>query len=261
MERAVETGGARITYLTEGPAEAPVLLFINSIGSTRDMWGAQVGHFARRYRTITYDARGHGRSSVPPGNYTIGRLAEDAVAILDNEATARAHVCGLSLGGLTAMWLGVHAPSRVASLTLANTAARIGTPKSWADRIALVREKGMRGVAARVIPLWFTERFRAAAPHTVQVFCDLIESTSTDGYLGCCAALHEEDLRDQVASIACPVLCIAGSVDVPTPPAGLEYVHGQIAGSTLVTLDAAHISNVEQMAAFNAALEVFLSGG
>jgi len=259
MERNIETGGARITYLTEGPPGAPVVLFVNSIGSTRDLWGSQVAAVTKAHRAITYDARGHGLSSAPPGDYSIADLAGDALAILDAEGVERPHICGISLGGLTAMWLGIHAPDRVRSLTLANTAARIGTTESWTARMALVREKGMAGVADLAIPLWFTERFRAEAPHTVTVFRHMIESCSTTGYLGCCAALRDEDLRDQVSSITCPVLCVASSGDVPTPPEGLHYVHSQIGDSRLLMLDAAHISNIEQMGDFNVALTGFLA--
>ena len=249
MERTIETDGARITYLIEGPPGASVVLFINSIGSTRDLWGPQVSAVTKAHRAITYDARGHGLSSAPPGDYSIARLAGDALAILDAENLERAHVCGISLGGLTGMWLGINAPRRVRSLTLANTAARMD----------LVRERGMTGVADLAIPLWFTERFRAEAPHTVTVFRHMIESCSPTGYLGCCAALRDEDLRNQVSAISCPVLCVASSGDVPTPPEGLQYVHSRVADSRLLMLDAAHISNIEQMGDFNGALIRFLA--
>jgi len=259
MERTIETGGARITYLIEGPPGAPVVLFINSIGSTRDLWGPQVAAVTKAHRAITYDARGHGLSSAPPGDYSIADLAGDALAILDAEGLDRAHVCGISLGGLTGMWLGINAPGRVRSLTLANTAARIGTTESWTARMDLVREKGMAGVADLAIPLWFSERFRAEAPHTITVFRRMIESCSPTGYLGCCAALRDEDLRDRISAISCSVLCVASSGDVPTPPEGLHYVHSQIADSRLLMLDAAHISNIEQMGDFNVALTRFLA--
>jgi len=259
MERTIETGGARITYLIEGPPGAPVVLFINSIGSTRDLWGPQVAAVTKAHRAITYDARGHGLSSAPSGDYSIALLAGDALAILDAEGLDRAHVCGISLGGLTGMWLGINAPDRIRSLTLANTAARIGTTESWTARMDLVREKGMTGVADLAIPLWFTERFRAEAPHTITVFRHMIESCSPTGYLGCCAALRDEDLREQISAISCSVLCVASSGDVPTPPEGLQYVHSQIADSRLLMLDAAHISNIEQMGDFNVALTGFLA--
>jgi 3-oxoadipate enol-lactonase len=157
------------------------------------------------------------------------------------------------------MWLGVNAPGRVRSLTLANTAARIGTTESWEARMALVRDKGMAGVADLALPLWFSERFRREAPHTVTVFRHMIESCSPTGYLGCCAALRDEDLRDQVSAISCAALCIASSGDVPTPPEGLQFVHSRVQDSRLLMLDAAHISNIEQMGDFNVALTGFLA--
>ena len=149
MDCIVESDGARISYSVDGPLGRPTLLFINSIGTTRDLWSAQVPALVGTYRVIRYDARGHGSSSVPAGNYSIEQLARDALAILDAEDVKQAHICGISLGGLTAMWLGVHAADRVSSLVLANTAARIGSVQSWTDRIALVQQQGMRGVAER----------------------------------------------------------------------------------------------------------------
>lgn len=255
----VSASGARIAYDVHGDASAPALLFLNSIGSTGAMWDRQRRAFETSFRVIQYDARGHGQSSVPPGPYTIGQLAHDALAILDAERIAAAHVCGLSLGGITALWLSVHAPDRVASLVLANTGARIGSVEFWDTRMALVRERGMTAVADAAIPNWFTEGFRAREPEVVQPFRDAIESTAAEGYLGCCAAMREEDLRESLNQVWCPVLAIAGTADRSTPPELLQFVHERIPGSSLVTLQAAHISNVEQEAAFNAALSTFLA--
>jgi len=196
---------------------------------------------------------------VPPGPYTIAQLAQDALAILDAERIAAAHVCGLSLGGITALWAAVHAPDRVRSLTMANTGARIGSTEFWDARMALVRERGMQAVADVAIPNWFTEGFRAREPGTVQPFRDDIESTPIEGYLGCSAAMRDEDLRESLIAVRCPVLAIAGASDRSTPPELLQLVHDRLPGSRLVMLQAAHISNVEQEAAFNAALSAFLA--
>ncbi len=248
-----------ISYDLHGPSGAPALLFINSIGATRELWDRQRAAFAASYRVIQYDARGHGQSSVPQGPYTIALLAQDALAILDAEQIPSAHVCGISLGGLTGLWLSIHAPQRVSSLALANTGARIGSIDSWTARIALVRKSGMTAVADLAIPLWFTDAFRAREPHTVQRFREMIESCPVEGYLGCCEALRDEDLREAVASVQCPVIAIAGSHDRATAPELLDFVHEQLPRSHLVTLDAAHISNVEQATAFTAALSAFLA--
>src|SRR5688572_20606545 len=127
----VSTGGAVISYEVQGAVDAPPLLFINSIGTRRELWDRQRQALEASYRVIQYDARGNGASSVPAGDYSIAQLAQDALAILDAERLTAAHVCGISLGGLTALWLGVHAPGRVRSLVLANTGARIGSVESW----------------------------------------------------------------------------------------------------------------------------------
>jgi 3-oxoadipate enol-lactonase len=255
------SSGGPISFSVDGPPEAPALLFINSIGTTRELWWRQVAACSSQYRVITYDARGHGRSSVPSGDYSIAQLGEDALSILDELRVPSAHVCGISLGGLTAMWLGVHAPARVRSLTLANTAARIGSEQMWSERIAFVRQQGMATLAEMTMPRWFTEEFRTREPQTVQQFRSMIETCRPEGYLGCCAALRDEDLRDAIAAIRCPVLAIAGSADVATPPAALQFIHERIAGSQLVTLDAAHLTNVEQHQEFNRSLSEFLRSG
>lgn len=255
----VSSSGATIAYEVHGDAGAPALLFLNSIGSTRALWDRQRRVFEASYRVIRYDARGHGQSDAPPGPYSIAQLAQDALAILDAEQIAAAQVCGLSLGGITALWLGVHAPERVRSLTMANTGARIGSVEFWDTRMALVRERGMTAVADVAIPNWFTEGFRAREPATVQRFRDDIESTPVEGYLGCSAAMREEDLRDALNAVRCPVLAMAGASDRSTPPELLQFVHEQVPGSRLVMLQAAHISNVEQESPFNAALSTFLA--
>jgi 3-oxoadipate enol-lactonase len=256
---SVSSAGAVISYDVHGAVGSPPLLFLNSIGSTRALWVRQRRAFESAYRVIGYDARGHGQSDVPPGPYTIAQLAQDALAILDAEQLATAQVCGLSLGGITALWLAVHAPERVRSLVLANTGARIGSVEFWDARMTLVRERGMKAVADVAIPNWFTEPFRTREPETVRRFRDDIESTPVEGYLGCCAAMREEDLRESLSAVRCPVLAIAGAVDRSTPPELLQFVHERLPGSRLVTLDAAHISNVEQEAPFNAALSTFFA--
>jgi 3-oxoadipate enol-lactonase len=250
--------GARIDYSIAGAASAPPLLFINSIATTRELWARQVARLAKSFRVITYDARGHGFSQVTAGDYTIGQLGRDALAVLDDARAETANVCGISLGGITAMWMGVHAPRRIRSLVLANTAARIGTVEMWRERIAFVKQQGMATLADLTMPRWFTEGFRAREPHTIEQFRTMVASSSQDGYLSCCAALRDEDLREAIDGIRCPVLCIAGNFDPATPPEALQFINGRIAGSKLVCLDAAHLTNVEQHEGFTAALSSFL---
>jgi 3-oxoadipate enol-lactonase len=244
-----------------GASSAPPLLFINSIATTRELWARQVPRLAKSFRVITYDARGHGVSQVTAGDYTIEQLGRDALAVLDAAGAETAHVCGISLGGITAMWMGVHAPRRVRSLVLANTAARIGSVDMWSERIAFVKQQGMATLADLTMPRWFTEGFRAREPHTIEQFRTMIAACSEDGYLRCCAALRDEDLRDAIGGITCPVLCIAGNSDPATPPEALQFIHERIAGSRLVRLDAAHLTNVEQHQQFTSELLTFFESG
>lgn len=241
-----------------GAATAPTLLFINSIGTTRELWARQVPRLSKSFRVITYDARGHGYSQVTAGGYTIAQLGRDALAILDHAGAESAHVCGISLGGITAMWMAIHAPRRITSLVLANTAARIGSVEMWTERIAFVQKQGMATLADLTMPRWFTDEFRAREPQTVEQFRAMVAACPKQGYLSCCAALRDEDLREAIGGIRCPVLCIAGSADPATPPEALRFIHERIAGSRMALLDAAHLTNVEQHEAFNAELLHFL---
>jgi 3-oxoadipate enol-lactonase len=255
-----DSNGCRIAYEVTGPADAPPLLLISSLGATRDLlWSRQVPVLVRQFRVITYDPRGHGQSPTLAGDYTLDQLGQDALAVLDAAGAPSAHVCGISMGGITALWLGVHAPDRVRSLVLANTAARIGSVQSWADRFALVKAQGMAAVADQAIPRWFTQPFREHESDTVRAFQQMVAACDPTGYLGCCAALRDADLRDEIAAIRRPTLAIAGAADVLTPPPSLAEVHEKVPGSTLVTLDCAHISNVEKSEEFNAAVLEFLS--
>ena len=252
------SGGARIDYSIAGAATAPTLLFINSIATTRELWARQVPRLSKSFRVITYDARGHGFSQVTAGDYTIEQLGRDALAILDAAGVESAHVCGISLGGITAMWLGVHAPRRIKSLVLANTAARIGSLEMWTERIAFVKQQGMATLADLTMPRWFTDGFRAREPHTIEQFRTMVAACPKEGYLSCSAALRDEDLREAIAGIRCPVLCIAGNADPATPPEALQFIHERIAGSKMSLLDAAHLTNVEQHEAFTNAVSNFL---
>jgi 3-oxoadipate enol-lactonase len=257
---SVDSGGARITYEVTGPAGAPPLLLINSIGATRDvLWARQVPALSQTFRVVTYDPRGHGQSSSPPGDYTLDDLGRDAVAVLDALDIQRAHVCGISMGGITVLWLGIHAAARVDRIVAANTAARIGSLQSWGDRIALVRAEGLAGVAEQAMPRWFTEPFRQREPATIEQFRQMVATNSVTGYLGCCAALRDGDLRDALPRMTSPLLGIAGAEDMLTPPDALAFVRDQVKGATLLTLPCSHISNVEMAGEFNDAVMNFLA--
>ena len=251
--------GCRLNYRIDGNPHGEPLLFSNSLGTTHELWRPQVEGLSASFRIIRYDTRGHGASDAPRDEYTIDALGRDAIAILDAAGVERAHVCGLSLGGLTAMWLGVNAPERVRSLILSSTAARIGSVSMWDERIAQVEAAGVASLADAAMGRWFTAGFLAAQPATVSVYHRLLSSTPAAGYKGCCAALRDADLREAIRTIAAPVLVIVGREDPVTPPSDAEDIRARIPGARAALLDAAHIANVEQASAFNDLVSSFIT--
>jgi len=254
----VELGELQTCYEMTG-RERPVLVLSNSLGTNFSMWEPQMPQFDQRFRVLRYDARGHGRSSVTPGDYTIEQLGRDVLGLLDALELERAHFCGLSMGGMIGIWLGIHASERLDRLVLCNTAARIGTKETWNARIETVRKNGMESVASAVIERWFTPEFRATSPQKVAKAQLMLENSSPDGYAACCAAIRDMDQSDAVEEITTRTLVIYGRNDPVTPPADAQFLVSKISGSASVELNAAHLSNIEQAEAFTDAVCSFLS--
>jgi 3-oxoadipate enol-lactonase len=250
--------GSRIRFRLDGPIGAPVLVLSNSLGTNLDMWEPQLGAFSRRFRVLRYDSRGHGFSDVTAGPYTIERLARDVLGLLDELEIARAHFCGLSMGGMAGMWLGVHAPKRVDKLVLCNTAPRIGSAERWNARIDAVTKGGVGGIADALIELWFTPRFRVAAADTVQRMRAMLIGCPTDGYIASCAAVRDMDQWSTLSRIERPTLIVTGTHDAVTPPAEARRMAEVISDAKQVELDAAHISNIEAAGRFTAEVLAFL---
>lgn len=241
--------------VVEGPPDAPVVLLAGSLGSTLEMWDPQVPALTSRFRVVRYDARGHGRSPVPAGPYEIDDLVDDAVALLDRLEVERAHVVGLSLGAMTGMRLAAREPHRVDRLALLCTSAWFPSPHAWAERAAAVRAGGTSAVADAVVERWFTERLRADDPELVQRHREMIAATPAEGYAACCGAIERLDLRSDLPLIAAPTLVVAGADDPATPPEHLTAIADGIPGARLLVLpQAAHLANVEQATAVDAAL-------
>lgn len=251
--------GCRLSYRVDGDPRAPALLLSNSLGTTHELWDPQVEGLASVFHIVRYDTRGHGSSEAPEAPYSLDLLGRDALAILDAAGVARAHVCGLSLGGLTAMWLGVHAPARVDTLILASTAARICDAAFWEERIELVLASGLRPLAAGSMARWFTDGFRAAHPDIVDRYRRTLESCPVAGYAACCGVLRDADLRGAIGAIAAPALVIAGIHDPVTPPSDADAIRGRIRHARVTVLDAAHLANIEQAEGFNSRVLAFIN--
>lgn len=254
-----ETAGVRLYYELSGMEDGTVLVFANSLGSSLRMWDKVVVEVEKRFRVLRYDHRGHGKSSAPPRPYTIEQLGNDLLALLDHLEIYRVHLCGLSLGGLVAMWTGIHAPRRVGSIILANTSARIGTREGWEQRIAMVKRSGMDPLASLVLQRWFASSYRERHPEEMESARQMISATSVEGYIGCCEVLRDTDLRGDLAAIEAPCLVISGMHDSVTPPADGHALHSALRHSSYVELDASHISAWEQPQGFTEAVLRFLS--
>jgi 3-oxoadipate enol-lactonase len=255
----IDRDGEKIHYALSGAANAPVIVFSNSLGANFSMWDPQLAGVERKFRVLRYDTRGHGQSSVTPGPYTIEQLSRDVLALLDALNIQRANFCGLSMGGMIGMWLGLNAPSRIEKLVLCNTGAKIGSEKGWNSRIELVRKDGLKAVAAGVLERWFTPKFRARAPQVWESALQMLEAAPPEGYAACCAAVRDYDARETIAAIRVPTLVIAGGKDSATPPSDGRFISEQIPGARYVELNAAHISNIEAAERFTAELIQFLS--
>jgi 3-oxoadipate enol-lactonase len=249
---------ARIHYETAGSADAPVLVLSNSLGADLSMWEPQVARFARHFRLLRYDTRGHGESEVTPGPYSIAQLSGDVLELLDSLQAAAAHFCGLSMGGLIGQWIALNAPHRLMTLVLANTAAKIGSAESWNARIEEVGTKGMSAITEPVLERWFTPAFRRRAPEVVARVAAMLDRCDAAGYAANCAAIRDIDLRESIRTIGLPALIVTGAHDPATTPEQGRFLAESIPGAMYVELQAAHLSNIEAANEFTECVVDFL---
>jgi 3-oxoadipate enol-lactonase len=250
--------GCPLHVEVSGREAGPTLMLSNSLGTNLNMWDDQAAEFGKHFRLIRYDRRGHGRSGVPAGPYSFARFGRDILAILDALKIQKTHWCGLSMGGMDGQWLGAHAADRIEKLVLANTNFYYADKTPWDERIRFVREKGLKALVGPNMERWFTKDFRVRAPQVIARMTEMFVSTNPDGYIACVEAIRDMDFRASNPGIANPTLVIVGKHDPATPPSAGEAIVSQIKGARLVSLDAAHISNVEQPRAFTEAVLDFL---
>ena len=247
-------------YELVGPHDAPVLVLSHALGTNLALWDQQVEALRASFRILRYDAPGHGNSPAPRGPYTLSLLASDVINLLDELGVNRAHFCGVSMGGIIGQYLAVHHPERIASLVLSNTAAKIGTAEKWDRRILLVAEAGMPAVVEEVLEGWFTASFRNLHPSIAASLTTALKATAPEGYIGCCQALRDADLSQQIERVKAPTLIIAGTEDQATTLASAQFLQQKIRDSQLVALDCAHLACVEAASAFTDHLKRFLTG-
>jgi 3-oxoadipate enol-lactonase len=255
----IEANGCPIHVQVEGPEGAPVLMLSNSLGTTLHMWDGQVGPFTKHFRLVRFDRRGHGKSGLPKGPYSMEMLGRDVLAIMDGLGIKKANWCGLSMGGMEGMWLGAHAPERFERMVLSNTSSYFADKTGWNDRLALVRKNGVPAFAAPNMERWFTKGFRERDPQAIAGMQAMFAATPLEGYIACGEAVRDMDHRELLPRIKVPVLVIIGRHDPATTPDAGEYIRINIPAAEHFMIDAAHISNIEQPQQFNDAVLGFLT--
>ncbi|MDO9402561.1 MAG: alpha/beta fold hydrolase [Polaromonas sp.] len=246
--------------------QGPLVVLSHALGCDLGMWDGVADRLAAHYTVLRYDHRGHGGSSVPPGPYSIDMLADDAAELIRAQGAGPVHFVGLSMGGMTAQSLAARYPDLVNSVVIANSASYYDEAARgmWNARVDTVLAKGIAPIADGAMQRWFTPEFRAdvagGGAARVAALRARLEQLDAPAYAASCLAVSAIDFRSSNTGIRCPALVIAGTRDEATPVSMSEAIQASIAGAQLRTLDAAHLSAVEQPQAFAALVEAFLKG-
>jgi 3-oxoadipate enol-lactonase len=249
----------RLFYRLEGRNGLPVLVLSHSLGCDHAMWEPQMPDFLQHFQVLRYDARGHGASAVPAGDYSLDRLGRDVLGLADSLKITKFAFCGLSMGGAIGQWLALHAPERLTALVLANTSPRFASPEMWETRRSAVREGGMQAIVEMAMQRFFSPEMLARGDPYAQSVRAVFLGTDPAGYISCCAALRDADHTAQLRKINVPTLVIGGEHDPSTPWAGHGAILARdIPGAKAMRLPAAHLSNLGCPRTFTAAALDFL---
>ncbi|MFA2893232.1 3-oxoadipate enol-lactonase [Acinetobacter pittii] len=249
--------GKQLAIYTDGLKDAPALVLSNSLGTDHGMWQPQVDELKSHFNVITYDTRGHGESDVV-AETSLQNLGEDVADILNALDIEKAHFCGISMGGITGLWLAIHYPERFLSITVANSAAKIGQVEAWLSRAESVEQNGLAELVKTTHTRWFSEKFDYQHNVVAQTTIQSLANTPAQGYANACRTLADADLRDEITQIQVPVLLIAGTADPVTTVADAEFMQNAIKNSQIAKLEASHLSNIEQPQRFTQELTRFI---
>ncbi|WP_170761538.1 3-oxoadipate enol-lactonase [Ruegeria lacuscaerulensis] len=253
-----DLGDIKLHYRIDGDPNGAPIVFANSLGTDLRLWDAVLPHLPAGLLAIRYDKRGHGLSSQPQAPYSMGALIRDAEALLDYLGVRDSVFVGLSIGGLIAQGLAVKRMDQVRGLVLSNTAAKIGTPSIWKDRMNAVRKGGIDALADATMDRWFSRDFRASPDYLL--WRNMMVRQPVEGYLGCCAAISGTDFYTPTSGLRLPTLGIAGSEDGSTPPDLVRETIELIPGARFELMRrAGHLPCVEQPAEYAALLRGFLA--
>jgi 3-oxoadipate enol-lactonase len=263
------TGNPALHYTVREARDVAVplhtIVLSHPLGSAASLWDRLANALSSDHRVICYDHRGHGDSDTPQGAYTMAELADDAERLL-GEIDARFQSgpvvwIGLSLGGMVGQELALQCPQRLRGVVIANACASYSaeTRAQWQQRITAIESQGIESVADATLERWFSNGFRADKAAAVARWRRRLVSTPVAGYLGTCHAVMNHDTTARLSRITLPTLVVASSADVSVPLAQSKAVADAIGGAQWALIeDAAHLSVLEQPAAFESAITAFL---
>jgi 3-oxoadipate enol-lactonase len=247
----------RLFYRLEGRSDLPALVLSHSLGCDLGMWAPQMPDLLDHFQVLRYDARGHGASATPAGDYTIDQLGQDVLALADRLKLSEFSFCGISMGGAVGQWLAMNAPQRLTKLVLANTAPKFGTAETWDARRKAVLEGGMGAIVEAIMQRFFSAENQQSV--WAQSTRAIVLGTNPIGYAACCTALRDADTRSDLGKISASTLVIGSEKDPSTPWEGNGSVLARdIPRAKAVRLESAHLSNLEQPRAFTTAVLEFL---
>jgi len=257
MMHSILSTDASLHVRDDGPQDAQVLMFSNSLGTDLRVWELMLEHLSGDYRIVRYDKRGHGLSDCPNAPYSMEQLVNDAETVATALQLSNINFVGLSIGGLIGQGLAAKRPDLLRSLVLMDTAAKIGTGAMWEERIAVLRKGGMAGMADAILDRWFIDPLRNHK-NDLAVWRNMVTRTPLEGYIGCCQAIASADFRASTALLKLPVLGIAGDKDAATPPLVVEETTKLCAGQFSLVAGAGHLPCVEQPSVTAKLIEDFI---
>ncbi|MFV5689748.1 3-oxoadipate enol-lactonase [Flavobacterium sp. ZT3R25] len=247
-----------LNYVFDDFKKQHTIVFSNSLGTDLTMWDKQVELLGKEFNILRYDTRGHGKSEATEGEYSIEMLGNDVLDLLDSLKIEKVNFCGLSIGGLTGQWLGIHASKRLNKLILCNTGVKIGNKEGWNTRIETVQKNGLDSIVSGTQERWFTTEFVSENKGEVDSVLATFVQTPVAGYISCCAAVRDANFTDEVSKILAPTLIISGTEDLVTTIKDGDFLMEKIPNSILAGLKTAHISNIEKADDFTKLLIEFI---
>ena len=258
--KIVDIGDINLRCRVDGKLGAPWVTVAHSLATDMSMWEPQLSELAQHFRVLSFDARGHGGSSLPDGPSAMADLVDDVLLLWDRLNIDHSHFVGLSMGGMTGVGLALKSPARLTSLVACD--CRLDAPDffktMWEQRIEAVTMGGMEKILAQTMTTWFTQERLAQGGALIDHVGKMIVNTPSLGYLTCVEALKGLDFKKELTKISLPTLFVVGDQDGLHPKEMAELT-ALTAGAELIVLNnAAHLSNMEQPDQFNQAVVKFL---